>query len=44
MSGLRGRPPSPISGGIPGPFKAGGNARDTGEGRTVGAADVGTNC
>ena len=32
----------PISGGIPGPFNAGGNARDTGEGRTDGAADVGT--
>lgn len=42
MRGLRGSPPRPISGGIPGPFKAGGSARDTGDGRTEGAAEVGT--
>lgn len=42
MSGLIGNPPRPINGGIPGPFKAGGNARDTGAGTTEGAADVGT--
>jgi hypothetical protein len=42
VRGLRGSPPRPISGGIPGPFKAGGSARDTGDGRTEGAAEVGT--
>lgn len=41
MSGLIGIPPKPISGGIPGPFKAGGNEREAGDGRIVGAFDVG---
>lgn len=41
MRGLIGSPPRPISGGIPGPFKAGGNERDAGDGRMVGAFDVG---
>lgn len=40
MSGLIGSPPSPMSGGIPGPFKAGGNDKEAG-GRLDGAFGVG---
>lgn len=41
MSGLSGIPPRPIIGGIPGPFSAGGNERDAGDGSIEGAFDVG---
>lgn len=42
MSGLSGSPPRPINGGIPGPFNAGGNDNDVGEGIIEGGAfDVG---
>lgn len=41
-SGLNGNPPRPIiPGGMPGPFKAGGNDKEAGDGRIDGAFDVG---
>lgn len=31
VSGLKGIPPNPTNGGMPGPFKAGGNDKETGD-------------